>query len=327
MKSIRFLCPYFGKLPKTVFPFWLQSCSYNPSIEWYIFTDDSEVENFDLPSNVKILPISLDELSTLISEKISLKVKLTDGYKLCDFKPLYGVIFQDWLSDIDFWGHCDISDTLYGNLRLFLTEQLLSKAEKIMFLGHMTIYRNTSEINERFRLKTKSRTSLEDIFCVAENKAFDELTPYSINRIYMENGLEITRLDDMYVDITPLYFRFRSSSYDSKFNHEGYDSISRIFQWDSGRLFEISIKDCKAVKREVGYIHFQKRHIKNRNVELGEKFYITPKGLIGNNINDMIRFIRTSNRNILPYLPFFKLKYKAVQYKFKNQLDSFFNRR
>ncbi|HFR3480759.1 TPA: DUF6625 family protein, partial [Streptococcus suis] len=43
MKTIRFICPYFGNLPKDILPFWIQSCKYNPSIEWYIFTDDESI--------------------------------------------------------------------------------------------------------------------------------------------------------------------------------------------------------------------------------------------------------------------------------------------
>ena len=42
MKSIVFICPYFGTLPKQHMELWLQSCSKNTDINWLIFTDANQ---------------------------------------------------------------------------------------------------------------------------------------------------------------------------------------------------------------------------------------------------------------------------------------------
>ena len=40
MKTILFICPYFGKLPIAHMKLWLLSCEKNPTINWLILTDD-----------------------------------------------------------------------------------------------------------------------------------------------------------------------------------------------------------------------------------------------------------------------------------------------
>ena len=40
-------------------------------------------------------------------------------YKLCDYKPVYGLIFDEDLQDYDFWGHCDV-DLIFGDIRKFI---------------------------------------------------------------------------------------------------------------------------------------------------------------------------------------------------------------
>lgn len=59
MKSIAYVVPYFGKLPKN-FQFWLLTCSQNPTIDWIIFTDDKTI--FDVPPNVKLIYISFENM-------------------------------------------------------------------------------------------------------------------------------------------------------------------------------------------------------------------------------------------------------------------------
>lgn len=39
MKSIALVIPYFGKF-KDYYKFWLQSCANNPTVDFFIFTDD-----------------------------------------------------------------------------------------------------------------------------------------------------------------------------------------------------------------------------------------------------------------------------------------------
>lgn len=104
MEKIAILVVYYGEFPP-YFDLWIRSCEYNQTIDFFIVTDN---KFDDLPDNVKIINITLDEFRKLAEKKLHKKVRIDYPYKLCDFKPLYGHILEDYLSDYDYWGHCDV---------------------------------------------------------------------------------------------------------------------------------------------------------------------------------------------------------------------------
>ena len=67
-KSIAILICYLGKLP-WYFDYYIHSCRYNLSIDFYIITDSTYAKENDLPPNVKLIKTTLSELSTLATEK------------------------------------------------------------------------------------------------------------------------------------------------------------------------------------------------------------------------------------------------------------------
>ena len=153
MKRILLICPYFGKLPKEYFQLILNSCSQNKTINWLLITNDET--NYIYPSNVKVVYSSWDSFRSFVKKKIAKKLNidciLDVPYKLCDYKPLYGVLFQDFLKNYDYWGNTDLTDVIYGDLRKFLTPEILSY-DKINFLGHLTLYRNSDDVNKAFTM-------------------------------------------------------------------------------------------------------------------------------------------------------------------------------
>jgi hypothetical protein len=143
---------YFGKWPP-YFHTYLKSCHHNPEIDFYFFTDCS---SNDLPGadNVKFIPITLAEVRELASDKLGFPVSLQNPYKLCDFKPAYGKIFEDHLRGFDFWGHTDI-DIILGNVGRFITDDLLAENDIISvreeyLSGFFALYRNTELVNTLF---------------------------------------------------------------------------------------------------------------------------------------------------------------------------------
>lgn len=217
MKSIIFICPYFGKLPKGHMELWLNSCEKNPTINWLILTDDKDTL-LSCPPNVKVIYTTLQEVKRQAQLKFDFPISLDTPYKFCDFKPAYGYIFSEHIKGYDLWGHCDMTDCIFGNLRKFLTDNFLSGAEKFLFLGHMTLYKNTTEVNTRIFTDVKCRKdNLRHIFSSVRNWAFDETNPYSINTIYMEQGWTIKRQDEMYLDVCASYKTFVASSYTSDY--------------------------------------------------------------------------------------------------------------
>lgn len=315
MKRILFICPYFGVLPKQHMELWLQSCEMNPNIDWLILTDDRTKYNY--PGNVKVEYYSFLEMKEYIQRKFEFKISLEAPYKLCDFKPTYGYIFSEYLVGYDYWGHCDMSDCIFGDLRKFLDEFILSLNDKIGFLGHMTLYRNTDEVNKRFMLITKSGIQLRDILGVSENKAFDELTSYSINTIYNEYNFQSTRFDEMYVDISPIRFAFQASSYNEKYLHVYKKKVPMIFEWSSGCLFEYKIVDEIVVKREIGYVHFQKRKMIKDFDGIKNRYFIVPNKFLSEfDVNDLDKIVSYSRDKL--YLMYFKQKWEALKYHIKH---------
>ena len=126
-KSIAIIVCYIGKLP-WYFDYFVHSCKYNPSVNFFIVTDDTGYAK-SVSSNIRFIYKTLSEINQLAKEKLELHVQITTGYKLCDFKPTYGILFSELLKGYDFWGHGDI-DVIYGNIRKFMTEKVLQKNSK-----------------------------------------------------------------------------------------------------------------------------------------------------------------------------------------------------
>lgn len=318
MKKIIFICPYFGNLPEEQMTLWLQSCEKNSTIDWIIFTDDNN-KKLDYPANVRVIYTTLKKIAESIQKLFDFKIKLNSPYKLCDFKPVYGYIFYDYIKEYDFWGHCDMSDCIFGNIRNFINDEMLELNDKIGFLGHLTLYRNNEEVNKRFMLKTKSKIELKEILGNKENKAFDELNEYSINTIYNEYGFSLKRIDEMYVDISPMRFSFQAACYDDYYRHFYKKFEPMIFEWNNGNLYECTIKNSKIKRREIMYVHFQKRKMIKQFNNKTKKYYIIPNKFVSNlkleNANDLKKI--TKNRI---YFVAFKLKYKSFIYRIKKIL-------
>jgi hypothetical protein len=98
---IAIVIPYFGKLP-VYFNVFLKGCTYNTDLfDVLLFTDIKAPS--DLPPNVKFFPINFSEIKKLAEAQLGFEISLEMPYKLCDFKPTYGIIFQEYLKKYDFW--------------------------------------------------------------------------------------------------------------------------------------------------------------------------------------------------------------------------------
>lgn len=168
---IRFLIPYFGRWPFWM-SFFLESCRYNPDIDWLFFSDCGEPDN--LPANVVIEPMSFAQYCQLVSERLGIAFQPQSAYKLCDIKPALGLIHADRLEGIDFWGFSDI-DLIYGDLRGYFTAErlthfdLLSTHER-RISGHLCLLRNTTRMREAFTQVPDWQEKL----AATEHTAFDE---------------------------------------------------------------------------------------------------------------------------------------------------------
>lgn len=170
-KSIGILICYFGKFP-WYFDYFVHSCRFNPSIDFFIVSDIAYDQ--ELPQNVKIIPKTLDEVSQLASKKLEMDIHIEYAYKMCDFKPAYGLIFSEILAGYDFWGQSDI-DIIYGDIRAFMSDELLTENSFISIrhdytTGCFALYKNIPLINNLF----KRSTDFEKVFTNTRHYCFDE---------------------------------------------------------------------------------------------------------------------------------------------------------
>lgn len=184
MHKIAIITCYIGKFPEW-FQLWLNSCEYNNTFDFWVYTDQDK-SAYQLSDNIYWENTSLVELKQKISNICGFDILLDKAYKLCDYKPLYGLIFEDEIKDYDFWGHCDI-DLIFGDLRKFITEDILQSYDRIFEVGHLFLYRNCKEINEAYRL-LGGMIPFEEVARTKAYCGFDEHT--GITRIFIKNGFK-----------------------------------------------------------------------------------------------------------------------------------------
>ena len=136
---------YFGKLPN-YFSLWLKSASFNPNIDFYVFGNC--IYDDRLPDNVKMYHIELEDIKKKATEILGMEAALETPYKLCDYKVLYGLLFEEYIKNYDYWGQCDL-DLIWGNLEKCFVENRIIDYDKFFPLGHLSLYRNTHDINSR----------------------------------------------------------------------------------------------------------------------------------------------------------------------------------
>ena len=150
-RSLIILLSFFGEFP-WYFNFFLHSCKNNPTVSFYIITDNNKI--FNKPKNVSLVTKTIKQFQKLATEKLGFPTALIQAYKICDFRPSLGFLFPELIAGFDFWGYGDI-DIIYGNLRKFLTDELLDNYDIFSFrpeylTGSFTILRNTKKINTLF---------------------------------------------------------------------------------------------------------------------------------------------------------------------------------
>ena len=166
---IAVLVTYFGELP-WYFSFFIHSCKFNADIDFYLFCDQDIKDA--LPGNITLVRTSLGEVQQLASDKLQFAASIEFPYKLCDYKPAYGLIFEDHIRDYDFWAQSDI-DIIYGNLRNFFSNELLDTIDYASVrhdyaTGCFSLFRNNAMINNLFKMSKDH----QQVFTTKEYMAF-----------------------------------------------------------------------------------------------------------------------------------------------------------
>lgn len=146
MKKIVFIIPWFGPFRKD-FSFWLKSVEHNPSVDFLMPTDQTIVAP---PKNLRVIKTNLAFVENLAKKNVWEGCIISKPYKMCDYKVAYGEMFQEYIKDYDFWGHCD-ADLIFGDIRKFVTDDILNKYDRLGVDGFFSLFRNTIEINAIYR--------------------------------------------------------------------------------------------------------------------------------------------------------------------------------
>lgn len=247
MPKILFIMPYFGEWPFWM-PFYIRSCSYNPTINWLFYTDCERPD--DSPPNMEFRNLSYKSYCQLVSDKLGIEFSASNPYKLCDIRPGLGYIHSEDLEGYDFWAFGDI-DVIYGNLRSYFTGERLSGKDLLStharrVSGHLCIIRNSPNMLNAFR----DIPDWEKRFSDATHHALDE---GAFSRLFMghKNWPDWLRL---------FAEKFKSRSRRSEFVEahstysllpDGRKKTPEAWYWNSGTLTNTDF-----VNKELPYLHF-----------------------------------------------------------------------
>lgn len=305
MKTIAFVVPWMvlGGVMPNYFPLWLQSVGYNKSIDFLLFTDDRR--KYDYPDNVKVFYMEFKELRILIQRKYEFPISLEKPYKLCDFRPAYGDIFSEYLEGYDFWGHCDV-DLFWGDIRKFITEEILESYDRIYSKGHCSLYRNRDEINVWYKnLPACGYQNWKEVFRKPSSCCFDEWGGHcggGISHIMTANGLEIYDEPDL-ADLNFAKGYFKVNRWQDCYDRNLY------FLYRNGKLTVYS----REMEKEILYCHFQKREIYIDGEIEKENFLFVSPGLVTSDMGKVRRYRVRESIFVLAYY------FRKIRRKLKNE--------
>jgi hypothetical protein len=258
--SIRLVVPHFGQRP-AYFPLVVRSMAANPDVSWILLTEQPVP---DLPRNVAVQLCTFDDLARRIQSFFDFRISLERPYKLCDFRPAFGEIFADELAGYDFWGHSDL-DVVFGRIRDHLPAAAF-KADKILFSGNFSLYRNNPETAGWYRHEV-GKVSYRDAMTKAAAMHFDEWA--GIYYILADLGVPAWHQDVIF-DIAFHRYRTRAEA------PPGRDA--RRYAWENGEVCEYRLEQGRPVRRTALLIHLQKRVLRAPapDVLAADRYWILP---------------------------------------------------
>ena len=268
MDKIIILVCYFGEWP-WYFKYFIHTCRYNPNVEFVIITDNENPVDA-VPKNVSIVGTTIEDFKMRAERKLDLAINFSDPYKINDFKPAYGILFSDFVSGYDFWGHADI-DLIFGNIRNFITNEILDTYDVISvrhdhLTGFFTLFRNCSAINNLF----KSSKDYKKVFTSERHFCFDE-TNFEYNCFTQNIPLEHvhTEIESMTEVVRRMHNEKLLNAY---FDFHAMDILHGKLKWSNGTLlykkkFEVMVYHLINLKKR-----YKPRFVK----KIPQTFYISP---------------------------------------------------
>ena len=238
-------------------------------------------------------------------------------YKLCDFKPSYGLIFEDYIKDYDYWAHSD-PDLIFGNIYKFIKKPAEEGDDRIFNRGHLSFYKNDDKMNHLFMQSSKKfGVTYKDIFKTNYICHFDE-GPF-LDQLIKEANCKYYRVISS-ADVLYAKYQFNICNYESK--EDAY-----VFEFNEGTLKGYFLKDGIINEREFCYVHLQKRKMEMKTEDQNH-YYIVPNAFVDGPKSVDKTFIKTYTMHSDVYEKEFKkvdfkirvdnVKNGAILYRLKN---------
>jgi hypothetical protein len=258
--SIQLIVPHFGGRPSYL-PLVLNSMAHNPQVHWLLITDHPVA---DAPPNVAVHLCKFDDLVARVQTCFDFPIALERPYKLCDFRPAYGEIFQQEIAGYDFWGHCDL-DVIFGRIMEHLPEQAFHH-DKILFQGNFALYRNSPDTAAWFRHEIDG-VSYREVMTSPAAKHFDEWA--GIYHIVRDLGVPYWQQDRIF-DLSFSMYRTRADV------PPGDDP--RRYAWEDGEVCEYRLERGDLRRRTALLVHLQKRTMRAPTADVvhADRYWILP---------------------------------------------------
>jgi hypothetical protein len=256
-------------------------------VDFILFSDCGPLP--ESPSNVRVVEMELNDICERARQKIGISEPAIERpYKVCDFRPAFGLMFEDYLSTYEFWGHTDI-DLIYGKIRNSLDEGILKSKDivsgkKYYLTGWFWMFKNTEKMNNLFRRSE----DYEEVMSSQRNFIFDECAGAWEKLI---NGASILDLDTEIESMTEVIRREEQAGrLRTHFTNLGREIMNGDpYTWEEGTLYE--------GEKERLLLHFVL--LKNQYYftfpdweEVPSRFHILPTGFYRNGEQEGLSYLR-----------------------------------
>jgi hypothetical protein len=244
------IIPYFGKWPE-YFNLYLYSCSKNPIIDFYFFTDCPVPQR--IYSNTHFINTNFNEYCNKISSKLNINFHPKQAYKLCDIRPFLGIIHDDLVSKYDFFGWSDI-DLIYGDLSIMLSPYNLSHynafsthADRLS--GHFCLLKTNKYKSIGYKIKNwKEQLEKEQNVTLDELWLARVIYPDQRYRRGIKKLLNIPQLNTI-LDM-PRILQWLTKKYQTEQFTTSIPSNSTEYLYKNGKIIDYN------TKKELIYLHF-----------------------------------------------------------------------
>ena len=254
---------YYGTLPN-FFSVWLESVRNNPTVDFCFLSDN--IDKTGLPENVKVMDISWKDFKRRVKEKFHFEISIKNYERISQFRPAFAYIFPEIIEGYDFWGYVEC-DLILGDIRKFITDDLLNQYDKFFKFGHLQLFRNCSVMNTLFMQKTNAALNYKYAYS-KDILFFEEI--FGMTNIANAKGIK-AYIENIFSDLNMFELMFTREP----FTYEELQPQEQLFEYDHGKLYSHFIDNGEIKKKEILYVHFQKRAMEI-DTEDFNKYIIVP---------------------------------------------------